>query len=371
MAKKELGSAGTVLSTGATGAKIGSMFGPIGTAVGGVVGGLAGLLFGGRKPTEQEKAYIEALQEMGRIPDIDWESTIPKLSPYEAQEIKDAILEGDRDKLTTAFENIPAEDPQLRSAKMEALGSLRQQGKEGFTLEDEVGLQQITGEQAAQARRSRDDVMRRMEQQGMGGSGAAMAAQLAAEQTGANRAAQEQLAIAAQRQQARRDALSRSGSLAQNFSVEDYGRETNLATARDVFSKFNEQQGADRARRNVEAQRGTEAERLAERRGVESSRVSTENQMAIARANMPKDQYAHQRSQVLDKASLRAGEAGAIDRSREEASKRVAGAAKGALDVATAYGPSIKNWMTQDTSPTKTDEEVNAELKKRGGTLMS
>jgi phage tail tape-measure protein len=131
--KKQYGGAGAMGTGAMSGAQIGSAFGPIGTGIGAGIGALAGFLFGGRKPTQEELARLEALKEFGALPDIDWASTIPNLSSYQAQDIKDAILEGDRDKISSAFEQLPDEDPSLRSAKMQALGQLQRQGKEGFT----------------------------------------------------------------------------------------------------------------------------------------------------------------------------------------------------------------------------------------------
>ena len=80
-----------------------------------------------------------------------------------------------------------------------------------------------------------------MAQRGVGGSGVELAARLGANQASADRMSRESDTLVQQAQQRAMDAMMNQANLGGQIRSQDYGEQSNLASARDAMNKFNTQ----------------------------------------------------------------------------------------------------------------------------------
>lgn len=122
-------------------------------------------------------------------------------------------------------------DPLAKLAQRDALLKLQELGREGFGAIEKAGINRAMAEAGQQERANREAILARLQP----GSGASIAARLSAQQSGANRANQAGLDIAAEAQKRRMAALGRLGDL----SGQMRNQNVNEAQTLDAISKFN------------------------------------------------------------------------------------------------------------------------------------
>lgn len=147
----------------------------------------------------------------------------------------------------TAYNDI-AVDPRLKVAQMAALDRIQKEASQnGMGLQDRVALRQSMDETARRERGSREAIQQNMAMRGQGGSGVELANTLANQQVAAERNASAGAQAAAD---ARRRALSaamQSGQLASGIRGQEYGEQSDRASARDAIQRFNASQRLTRA----------------------------------------------------------------------------------------------------------------------------
>lgn len=122
-------------------------------------------------------------------------------------------------------------DPLGKLAQRDALLKLQELSREGFGAIEKAGINRAMAEIGQQERSNREAVLARLQP----GSGASIAARLAAQQSGANRANQAALDIAAEAQKRRMAALGRLGDLGGQMRNQN----VNEAGVMDAISRFN------------------------------------------------------------------------------------------------------------------------------------
>lgn len=267
---------GQGLSGAASGAATGTaVAGPVGGIVGGVLGGLGGLFSGGGPSPEEiaaqnlQNAYANeavATPEQRQI-QLQYLKSVGQLTP--AQEA--AINQSD-----TQMKNINV-DPRLKSAQMQALTNLEQQGKTGLTLEDRSALMDAQRQAAQQNQGQQQAILQNAAMRGMGGSGAELAARLQASQGSADQAAQSGLRVAAQAQQARMAALQNAGNMAGQMGATQFGQQAQVQGAQDVINRFNTGNAQSVQQRNVANQNQAQQYNLDYAKNLEQNRVNTMN----------------------------------------------------------------------------------------------
>lgn len=321
--------AGSALSGAASGAAAGSTFGPWGAAAGGIIGGAAGglsSLLGGDGDEERQK-QLEILQQIQHQIDL-----IPE------PELKEVVLEKYRSAgiLTPEMEQVIAAgpsrmeqiktDPRLKQAQLGALAKLQQTGAEGLTAEDRMVLNQVNREVAQQQKARQEGILQAMQQRGMGGAGAELAAQLSGAQ-----AANEQQAIEAEKQAAlsRQNALNaimKSADLGSNIRQQDFGEQEKIAQAADLMNKFNTENARAVQQRNIASRNDAQGANLANRQDISNRNVGIENQ---------------QRNQANDLAQRRFDNALSKQRAKTGASQDVAKYYGGVADTEDKTGTAI------------------------------
>ena len=152
---------------------------------------------------------------------------------------------------TTQFERAPTAmegieiTPEVLAAQREVLGTMGEVAREGYTAQEQADLARMKMATGTQERGQREAIIQRMQQKGVGGSGAELAAMLIAQQGGANRAAQMGLDIAATGQQRALQALMEKGQLAGRMRGQEFGEKRDVASPQDVIEAFNKQQARE------------------------------------------------------------------------------------------------------------------------------
>lgn len=228
---------------------------------------LSGLLGGSAGKSEMEKATqlqrdaIARLEAIG-IPTIEAQKialeTPQLVDLLEAEVLGPSAMEGVR------------VDPRLRQAQMSALEQMSGLADQGLGAEDRAAFNELRRAAAGQAQAQAQSVLQNAAAQGTLDSGAALAAQLAAGQSSADRMSQEGDRLAAQAAAARRQALMSKADMASQLGQQNFNQQASVAQARDAISQFNTQN-----RQNVASTN------LANRQAIENQRAATRNQQEM------------------------------------------------------------------------------------------
>lgn len=148
-------------------------------------------------------------------------------------------------------------DPYSIEAQRAALQQLQQMGRGGLTAQEDAAWQQ--GQRSARAYdRSQRAALEQMAQaRGLGGSGMSLAAQLQAQQGGADRAAMAQTELQANAHMRALQALQGQAALAGQMRGQSFGEQVTRGSAIDRFNQGNvDRRNTYEARRGAAQQQG-------------------------------------------------------------------------------------------------------------------
>jgi hypothetical protein len=216
---------------------------------------------------------IDALNAVG-IPSVEAQQLVlenPELVYQFSPELEQAVQVG-----PSAMEGIKT-DPRLAAAQMSALEGLQQRAAGGLTPEDLASLRDIQRGQGQQFASQNASIMQQMAERGQAGSGAELAAKLAASQGSYQQGAQQSDDLAAQNYQAKMQALQAAGQMGQSQQAQQFGQQAQQASAADLMKQFNAQYQAGTQQRNVAAQNQAAQEKAQLQQNLENQRVQTAN----------------------------------------------------------------------------------------------
>lgn len=226
---------GKAISGAIGGASTGFMAGgPVGAAIGGGLG-LVGGMFGDSADADAQRRVEEAqarnleLYNQLVVPDqdVNYErfTNGAQLDPR-LQEIEQL---SNRDNL----EDINL-DPRLAQAKMNSLDVLYKIAGQGFTPDELNALQEQRSAREADTMARTKALLQQQDMRGVGNSDMALAQRMMENQSGANRGAQEARAQQSEGMRRSLDAIVQGGNLANQYENTDYGRQQNLAQAKNA-----------------------------------------------------------------------------------------------------------------------------------------
>lgn len=139
----------------------------------------------------------------------------------------------------SAMEDIQV-DPRLQQAQMDALNDLIARGDQGgLTEEDKLAFQQ-TLDRVNQDEQSRQaGILQNAAQMGNLDSGAALIAQLQSSGNATENARQNAMDMALAAANAKRDALGQAANTASNIQAQDWNRQSQMASAKDLINQYN------------------------------------------------------------------------------------------------------------------------------------
>lgn len=138
----------------------------------------------------------------------------------------------------TEFDKLRA-DPVAMAGQQRALGELQNIGREGYGVQDKAAIRDAMGEVSGEERGQRMALQDSMRARGLGNSGMSMAAQMAAQQGGANRASSAGANIAAAGRNRALQALTQSGALAGQMRGQGFQEGAARAGAQDSINLRN------------------------------------------------------------------------------------------------------------------------------------
>lgn len=181
------------------------------------------------------------------------------------------------------------------------LAALRQMqgiaGAGGYTGLERDQIAQAQRQAAAAEKSQRDAQVQQMEMRGMAGGGGEMAARLAAQQGGANRAQGAATDIATQAQMRALQAMQAGGQMGQQVQ----SNATNRAQAIDAFNQANTNRAQAVRQRNAAALTGARVQETQDRMGVLAGATGQYNMNAASAAQNARDRQA-QTSSILNTA---------------------------------------------------------------------
>jgi hypothetical protein len=212
------------------------------------------------------------------------------------------VLQGKLDpKLESAIQANPSQfqkivtNPTYNSAKLSALNQLQQIGNQGgLRLQDRAALQDAQQQSIDKERGDRMAIQNQMAQRGLGGSGFDVAAQLQAQQSGADRNAQSSLDVAAQAQNRALQSIQSAGDMASKFQGQDFDQAAQRAAAEDRINLFNTQNMQDVQQRNTSAQNQAQYQNLSNQQKIADQNVQQNNYQQEYNKKLAQQQFDNQ-----------------------------------------------------------------------------
>lgn len=208
---------------------------------GGALGGMVGAVIGDSEGEKYRRRALRALQDASRM----WGAIPTDIN---------ALGEDTYSLGPSAVEGVGASmDPATRQAQLRALSQLMEQAEAGgLDASARAQQAQALGAAAQQNRAQQGALLDSFAARGMSGSGAELAARLAAQQGATQANSMSGLQAAADAQARRMAALTQGASLAGQVRQADYGQAMDLAGARDAVAQYNTRSRQDVAGRNVD-----------------------------------------------------------------------------------------------------------------------
>ena len=172
-------------------------------------------------------------------------------------------------------------------AQMRALRQMQDIGAQGgYTSLERDQIAQAQRQAAAAEKSQRDAQVQQMQMRGMAGGGGEMAARLAAQQGGANRASADATNIATQAQMRALQAMQAGGQI----GADQQAAATNRAQAIDAFNQANTNRQQGVAQRNAAAQTGARQQQTQDRMSILAGATGQYNANSGNAAQRARDQ---------------------------------------------------------------------------------
>jgi hypothetical protein len=243
----------------------------------------------GGKRHDPNKAARQALKaQMARLDKID----LPELEEYILQNPELVGLLEAEQLDPSSMEEIST-DPALKEKQMQALMGLQERSEQGLTAQDKMQMEEMLGQVGAQEKSQRASIEAEMQRRGTADSGASLMAKLQGSQGGAQSARQKAMQMAAQGQNQRMAALQGMGQMAGQMEGADFGRQSQIASARDRI-----------AQANAMNRQQVSAANLAARQNIENQRAGIANQQAQVANQIAQQNYNNALSKVGGQGSV-------------------------------------------------------------------
>lgn len=313
-------------------AAIASVAAPI---VGGIVGNI--MAQGDRKNAKKMmKKAIAELEALGMPPDTSKALLLQEFerqgvySPELEQDLTDSMPESEMGKLE--------EDVELRDTQKKVLSELQNRARVGLSAEDRAALNQVRAEVQRDAKANRDAILTRMAAQGMGGSGASLAAQLQASQGSADQAASGSDTLMAQAQQRALQALGESANQAGNIRSQDFNVNSARAQALDERNRFLQQNAIDRQSRNVGNLNQAQQMNLAEQQRIADANAAQANREKERQAAAQSSDFQNKLALANAKSNAYTGQANYYGQQAQNTAQSFAGMGSAIGSGISAYG---------------------------------
>lgn len=320
-----------------------------------VLGGLVGNILGSSDRKRQQAAMAAAyrqLEAVGVPPDLSKEIIMRE---FQSQGILTPELEQDIHIGESQVAQIK-EDPRLKSAQMEALGTLGQVSRGGLQAGDRQAYNELRAATQRDAEAKRQQILQQMQAQGMGGGGASLIAQLQSGQAAEDTASAQGDRLAAQASQNALQALNQRAQLAGSVRGQDMSAEEMRARAIDDRNRFLYENSASRQRSNVGALNQAQQANLANRQRLSEMNVSQANTESQRQQQAKRDYFQDQLGLAQAKANALVGQAGSYGAQAERKAAMGSGIGSAVGQGFGAYGAYSAKQPVKGTSKYSDDD---------------
>lgn len=327
----------------------------VGSVAAPVIGGLVGNIMGASSRRQQQAAMQAAYAELSRLglpPDLSKEVIMQQ---FQSQGILTPELEQDINIGESQVAQIK-EDPRLKSAQMEALGTLGQVSRGGLQAGDRQAYNELRAATQRDAEAKRQQILQQMQAQGMGGGGASLIAQLQSGQAAEDTASAQGDRLAAQASQNALQALSQRAQLAGSVRSQDMSAEEMRARAIDDRNRFLYENSASRQRANIAALNQAQQANLANKQRLSEMNVSQANTEAQRQNEAKRNYWQDQLGLAQAKASALTGQAQAHGQEAERKATLGAGLGSAVGQGFSTYGAYSARTPSKTTTGTEGDD---------------
>ena len=224
------------------------------------------------------------------------------------------VIEATKDRL-----DAPSIHAVLLRSMMQAYYGAKNSGHYGLAYEaytgmsaiDRARLADIQAQQATEQRGMRESILGQARQRGMGGSGMELAAQLQAQQEGANLASRQGTDVAAQAQMAAQQAALQRAQLGGSMQDASFDRQAMTSQAQDAINRFNTENQNTATARNLELRQALSGQNTMNRNLTNQQNVDLRNQSQLYNVTQkPVQQFGMESGRNQAAAGLLSGSAG-------------------------------------------------------------
>lgn len=317
-----------------------------------VVGGILGSVSAasGRKAAAAAAAQALAqLNAIGMPPDLSKEVIMRQ---FQSQGMLTPELEQDIHLQASQVGQIQ-EDPALKQAQMEALGTLGQVSRGGLQAGDRAAYNELRAQTQRDAEANRQAVLQRMQAQGMGGSGASLIAQLGAGQAAADTASSQGDRLAAQAAQNALNAINQRAGLAGSVRGQDFNVAQTKAQALDQRNQFLFQNSASQQARNVAAQNAAQQANLANKQRISEMNAQQGNTESLRQNQAKRDYFNDQLGLASAKANAINNQGSVLQQGAQQQANTYAG-------IGNALGQGFAAYGANQAKKPKTEDELGS-----------
>lgn len=223
------------------------------------------------------------------------------------------------------------ENQRLKEVNMAVLDKMRSTMDRGLTPEILAQLNDIATEDAIRNRGQQEQIKQDLAQRGMGGAGQELAMRLAAQQGGANQAAQRTFNLGALASQNALEGARMTGNFSTGLQASDFNRDFQRASAAEQMDIFNAQNAISRQQRNVDRSTQANIANLQRQQQVSDANISQANQELYRQAEARRQNW-------LDKLSLAQAQSGAYTQGAQTHAANAASTAEQWGQIAGGFG---------------------------------
>lgn len=304
--------------------------------MGSVVGPIVGAVQADQDSARANAARENALSQWTGLNAPDIASQQLNLANFQNAGDYQAALEAAQGMGPSAMEGIQV-DPRLAQAQMDALQQISQTGQMGMTPGEQAALRDAQRQAAAMAQAKTAQIQDQFARQGMGGSGASLAAQLQAAQSSADRASQNSNQIAQSAEQNALNARMQGASLAGQMSGQQFGQQSDVAKAKDYINQFNTQNQQNVQQRNVAAGNAAALRNLTNKQSIANQNTGVQNAQQEHNKGLIQQQFNNQTALASGRAGQYAGIAGQANQQAGRTADMYAGIGRGVDTGVGAY----------------------------------
>lgn len=199
-------------------------------------------------------------------------------------------------------------DPGTRAAQEAALSKLSDiTSNNGMDAQEKNQIQMGINQTNANTKGQTDAILQNAAARGVGGSGASLAAELQAGQSGANAASEQAMNAQSMASQRALSALSQQGAQAGAIHSQDYGQALNSANATDAINQFNTRNQNAAMQANTAAQNQAQQYNVQERQNLANQNTGLSNYQQQYNSQLGQQNFNNQMSKANAQANAQNG----------------------------------------------------------------